>query len=117
MSPDADKRYKIGKVSEMTGVAPHVLRQWEAKFPQLKPKRDRANRRYYTAADINIVRRLKTVLWHEKMTAKGARIRLAQELHGEGRPKTRQEAIEILDKLEDEVRAMLDLLRESEAPD
>lgn len=89
-----------------------MLRKWEAAFPQLKlkVKRDRANRRYYTAEGIEIVRRLKQLLRHEKMTYKGAAERLAQELRGEGRPKTRQEVFDLLDKIETEVRDMLDLL-------
>ncbi len=105
-----DRRYGISEVSEMTDVPTHVLRQWEARFPQLKPGRDRANRRYYKAADIAIVRRIKQLLWHEKMTTKGARVRLAEELRGEGRPRTRQEALDILDQMEEGIRKMLDLL-------
>ena len=105
-----DRRYAIGDVSDIIGVDTQQLRRWEAKFPQLKPKRDRAKRRYYTTADIEIVRRIKYLLRHEKMTMDGARIRLAQELHGEGRPRTRQEAIDLLDKMENEIRAMIDIL-------
>ena len=105
-----DRRYGIAEVSAMTDVPAHVLRQWEARFPQLKPGRDRANRRYYKPADIAIVRRIKQLLWHEKMTTKGARVRLAEELRGEGRPRTRHEALDILAQMEEEIRAMLDLL-------
>ena len=110
MPLSAEKRYLIGEVSRETGVAAHLLRQWEEKFPQLKPKRDRAGRRYYMLSDIDIVKRINYLLRHDKMTVKGARIRLAQELHGEGRPRTRQEAIDLLDNMETEVRAMLDIL-------
>jgi DNA-binding transcriptional MerR regulator len=104
------RRYGIAEVSGMTEVPVHVLRQWEARFPQLRPKRDRANHRQYSDDDIAIVRRIKQLLWIEKMTTEGARKRLAQELRGEGRPKTRQEALELLDKIESEVREMLGLL-------
>jgi len=100
----------ISEVSKLTQVPPYVLRQWEDRFPQLKPKRDRANRRRYTAEDIAVVRRIKHMLWHERMTTAGARQRLAQEIRGEGRPKTRQQALDLLDTIESEVRAMLDLL-------
>ena len=105
-----EKRLSIREVSDMTEVPDYVLRQWEAKFPPLKPKRDRAGRRYYLRKDVEIVRRIKQLLWHEKMSTEGARIRLTQELRGEGRPKTRREALEILDRMEAEVRAALDLL-------
>ena len=105
-----DRRYRISEVSELTSVSIHLLRQWESRFPQLKPKRDRANRRYYSVADIDLVRRIRQLLRHEKMTTDGARRVLAQELRGEGRPKTRREALALLDEVESEVRAMLDLL-------
>lgn len=104
------KRYGIAEVSELTEVPTHVLRQWETRFPQLRPKRDRANHRFYTDKDLAVVRRIKQLLWHEKMTTEGARKCLAQELRGEGRPRTRQEAIELLDKIETEVRHLMDLL-------
>lgn len=110
ISPPSERRLRIGEVSEMTGVAVHLLRQWEEKIPQLKPKRDRANRRYYYEKDVAIIRRIKHLVRHEKMGLDGVKIRIAQELHGEGRPRTRQEAIDLVDRIEDEVRAMLTLL-------
>jgi len=105
-----EKRYSIREASEMTGVPDYVLRQWEDRFPSLQPGRDRAKRRYYLMKDVDIVRRIKQLMWHEKMSTEGARVRLVQELRGEGRPKTRREALDILDGMESQVRAMLDLL-------
>ena len=104
------RRLGISEVSETLGVPVHMLRQWEARFPQLKPRRDRANHRYYTAEDVRVARRIKQLLWDEKMTTEGAKRRLAQEMRGEGRPETRQEVTELLDKIEAEARAMLALL-------
>lgn len=114
MSPSPERRLRISEVSEMTGVAVHLLRQWEERIPQLKPKRDRANRRYYLEKDVEIVRRIKHLVRHEKMGLDGVKIRIAQELHGEGRPRTRQEAIELIDRIETEVRAALQLLDSEE---
>jgi len=110
MSPSPERRLRIGEVSEITGVAIYVLRQWEEKIPQLKPKRDRANRRYYLEKDVEIIRRIKHLVRHEKMGLDGVKIRIAQELHGEGRPRTRQEALDLVDRIETEARAMLKLL-------
>lgn len=104
------RRLGIAEVSAMTGIPVHMLRQWEARFPQLKPRRDRANHRYYTAEDVEVVRRIKQLLRQEKMTTEGAKRRLAEELRGEGRPATRQEAIELIEKIENEARALLALL-------
>lgn len=94
----------------MTDVPIYVLRQWEGRFSQLKPGRNRAGRRYYLTSHIALVRRIKELLWHEKLTTDGARKRLEQELRGEGRPSSRQDALDLIDKIEDEVRTMLDIL-------
>ena len=110
MSALEDRRYRISEVSDLTEVPVHVLRQWEARFPQLKPKRDRSNRRYYMPDDIGIVRRIKELVRHEKLTTQGARLRLSQELYGEGRPKSNAEMRQLLGKIEDEARALLDML-------
>lgn len=105
-----ERRMSIGEVSQITGVPVYVLRQWEEKIPQLNPRRDRANRRYYVDKDVAIIRRIKHLVRHEKMGLDGVKIRIAQELHGEGRPRTRQEAIDLVDRIEAEVRAMQALL-------
>ncbi len=110
ITPSSERRLRISEVSEMTGVAVHLLRQWEEKIPQLKPRRDRANRRYYLEKDVEIVRRIKHLVRHEKMGLDGVKIRIAQELHGEGRPRTRREAIDLVDRIESEVRSLLTLL-------
>ncbi len=105
-----DRRYGIAEVSGLVGVALHVLRQWEAKVGVFSPGRDRANRRTYTVGDIEIARRLKQLLRDEKMTLKGAAKRLGEELKGEGRPKTNTEALDLIDKIDEEVRAIIDIL-------
>ncbi len=110
MAQGNKRRYYIAEVSRKVGVPPHVLRDWEKKFPQLKPKRDRANNRYYYDEDIDVIRRIKYLMRHEGLTSEGARIRLAEELHGEGRPKTNQEVVELLDKITGEIRTILDIL-------
>ena len=110
MSLDPHRRYAIGEVAEITALPVHTLRQWQDHFPQLNPKRDRVNRRYYTVADIDIVLRIKTLMRHEKMTIAGARLRLAQELAGEGRPRSNREALDIARQLETEARALQRLL-------
>ena len=106
---EEDRRYSISDVSEMTEVPQHVLRQWEERFPQLRPKRTRTNRRYYTTKDVEVVRRIRELLWHERMTTEGARVRLAQEVRGEGRPRTRAELVDLIDRMEEIVREMLDI--------
>ena len=105
-----DRRYSISEVSELAGVETYVLRQWESRFPQLKPKRNRAGRRWYSMNDIAIVRRIKYYLHHEGLTTDGAIKRLDQELHGHGRPKTSDEALRLIDHIEAQARDMLNQL-------
>ncbi len=65
--------YAIGEVSDRTGLETHVLRYWETEFEQLKPRKNRAGRRIYTAEDIAVVERIQHLLRVEKYTIEGAR--------------------------------------------
>ena len=47
----------IGELSNELGVAQHILRYWETKFPQLRPLQRAGNRRYYRPADVELARR------------------------------------------------------------
>lgn len=73
------KRYfAIGEVSELCGIKPHVLRYWEQEFPQLKPIKRRGNRRYYQFDDVEMVRRIRSLLYEQGFTIGGARQRLRE---------------------------------------
>ena len=73
------KRYfAIGEVSELCQVKPHVLRYWEQEFPQLKPVKRRGNRRYYQYDDVEMVRRIRSLLYEQGFTIGGARQRLRE---------------------------------------
>ncbi|MEK6805579.1 MAG: MerR family transcriptional regulator [Pseudomonadota bacterium] len=75
------KRYfAIGEVSELCAVKPHVLRYWEQEFPQLKPVKRRGNRRYYQQDDVQMVRRIRSLLYEQGFTIGGARLRLKESL-------------------------------------
>lgn len=48
-----DKLYfRIGEVSALVGVAPHVLRYWEAEFPGVKPDKSPSGQRVYARRDV-----------------------------------------------------------------
>ncbi|MCX7062463.1 MAG: MerR family transcriptional regulator [Gammaproteobacteria bacterium] len=71
------KRYfAIGEVSDLCGVKAHVLRYWEQEFPQLKPAKRRGNRRYYQQGDVEMVRRIRSLLYEHGYTIGAARLRL-----------------------------------------
>ena len=68
-APDAFRT--IGELSAELGVAQHILRYWETKFPQLKPLQRAGNRRYYRPADVVLARRIHRLLSEEGYTVKG----------------------------------------------
>ena len=78
LPPIPGKRYfTIGEVSELCDVKPHVLRYWEQEFSELKPVKRRGNRRYYQHHDVELVRRIRSLLYEQGFTISGARQRLA----------------------------------------
>ena len=68
-SPEAYRT--IGEVSEMLGVAQHVLRFWESRFSQIKPVKRAGNRRYYRPDDIALIRRIRELLHDEGYSIRG----------------------------------------------
>lgn len=78
LPPIPGKRYfKIGEVSDLCDVKPHVLRYWEQEFPQINPVRRTGNRRYYQRQDVIVVRQIRALLYDQGFTISGARQRLA----------------------------------------
>jgi DNA-binding transcriptional MerR regulator len=61
----------IGELAEELGVAQHILRYWETRFPQLKPMQRAGNRRYYRPADVELARRIHRLLNEEGYTVRG----------------------------------------------
>ena len=105
-----ERRYRISEVHDLVDVPIQVLRQWERRYSQLNPKRNRGNQRRYEPADIRIVQRIKELLWDEKMTSAGVQRVLDQEAQGKRRPKTARDAVDLADQIEREVRGLIDFL-------
>ena len=61
----------IGELSTELGVAQHILRYWETKFPQLKPMQRAGNRRYYRPDDVDLARRIHHLLYQQGYTVRG----------------------------------------------
>ena len=61
----------IGELSQELGVAQHILRYWETKFPQLRPLQRAGNRRYYRAPDVELARKIHRLLSEEGYTVRG----------------------------------------------
>src|SRR5919109_322070 len=74
--------FKIGEVCEIAGVQAHVLRYWETEFPMLAPQKNRAGQRTYRKRDVEMVLRIKELLYEDQYTIAGAKKRLTNELRG-----------------------------------
>lgn len=74
----------IGELSEELGVAPHILRYWETRFPQLRPLQRAGKRRYYRPDDVALARRIDGLLNREGYTIKGVQKLLAQRGRSSG---------------------------------
>ena len=60
--------YRIGEVEQLTRVPAYVLRYWETEFKLLRPKKNPAGQRVYRQRDLDLVRRIKTLLYDERLT-------------------------------------------------
>lgn len=75
-----DKLYfKIGEVAEIAGVKPHVLRYWESEFASIRPTKSRSKQRLYRRQDIELILRLKDLLYNQGFTISGARKQLRRK--------------------------------------
>jgi len=72
-------RYTIGEVSELLGVKPHVIRYWEEEVPFIAPKKSKSGRRVYTDRELQLLLRLKHLLYEKRYTIDGARERIWKE--------------------------------------
>jgi len=86
--------YKIGEVSEITGIEPYVLRYWESEFKIVSPSRTHSKQRLYRKKDLELILEIKKLLYEEKFTIAGAKKKL-QKTKG---LKTQQMKLELPEK-------------------
>ena len=65
--------YSISEVSDITGLKQYVLRYWESEFSQLKPTKNRSGNRNYRSHDVDLLLKIKSLLYDRKFTIKGAK--------------------------------------------
>ena len=106
--------YSIGEVSELTELKAYVLRYWETEFSQLKPPKNRAGNRTYRKKDIEIILKIKDLLYEKKYTIDGARniLKGIEDLSDiENSPKIDFEKQEIiLSKIKEELKEILSII-------
>lgn len=94
--------YRIGEMSRLTGLEPHVLRYWESEFPQISPDKGTSGQRLYTQKDLDTILRIKQLHYQEGYTISGARKKLNSH--------TEKDVESVLDSVKKELNEILELL-------
>ena len=84
--------YQIGDVSRLANVKPFVLRFWEEEFPMLQPFKSPSGRRLYRQEDVDLVLKIRRLLYDEGFTIAGARRFLQDAENGSAAPDANGEA-------------------------
>ena len=86
MAQKKNKRlyYKIGEACKQLDIQPYVLRYWETEFPALSPDKSKSGQRVYSEKELDIIRRIKQLLYEEGYTIAGAKKKLEAELAAGG---------------------------------
>ena len=115
MSPAIKKLYySISEVSEITKLKAYVLRYWETEFSHLSPPKNRAGNRTYRQKDIEIILKIKDLLYDKKYTIDGARNCLKGKDADKSSDYNSQANSDknkiILSKMKDELRSILSII-------
>lgn len=84
--------FRIGEVSQIVGVEAHVVRYWESEFPGLSPKKSSTGQRMFRRRDVELLLRIKHLLYDRKFTIEGARQALAERRPSPLTPAPRNQA-------------------------
>jgi len=114
--PDQDV-FKASEVCAIASVRPYVLRSWEQEFPAIGAARTSGGPRVYRRADVELVLRIKDLVFGEGLTLAGARRRIEQEAEPEGgaaaaeaAPPVAAGARAALAEVKQQLRSLLDML-------
>jgi DNA-binding transcriptional MerR regulator len=111
-----DKLYfRIGEVSDLVGVEPHVLRYWETEFPAVGPKKSGSGHRMYRRKEVELLLTIKYLLYEKKYTIEGARQYLHESRGRRKRPARLEQRDlfpdETLPEIRRELAAILEILK------
>jgi DNA-binding transcriptional MerR regulator len=108
---DDERLYKIGEVCRIADVQPYVLRYWETEFPSLAPNKSGGGQRLYTRREIDIILRIKQLLYSEGFTIAGAKKKLEAE-GSEPPAAVHKDVNKALRQVREELSAILKMLEE-----
>ena len=78
--------FKIGEAARLCALKPYVLRYWETEFRSIKPQKTRSGQRLYRRPDVELLLRIRNLLYDQRFTIEGARGRLRELGHDEAAP-------------------------------
>lgn len=99
--------YSIGEISELIQVKPYIIRYWEAEFNQLKPKNDKVRNRRYQKKDLELLLRIKELVYEKKYTLEGAK----NAIRDEQKLSVREKKAEPVKSVQDEKIWIIDELK------
>ncbi len=110
--------YRIGEVSRITGLKPHILRYWESEFKVIRPHKGGSLQRLYRRKDLDLILKIKKLLYEEGFTIAGAKkkIRDLERLENKqlklklAKKGTNEEAHELLAALQEELKGIRKML-------
>jgi DNA-binding transcriptional MerR regulator len=109
-----DKQYlKIGEVARLTSLNSSVLRFWETEFEMLRPMKSHSGQRLYSRQNVQLVFKIKQLLYNEKLTIAGAKNRLARYVRSEEEKSLSENSCEMNKRMLDEIREELRSIRDS----
>jgi len=107
--------YKIGEVAEITNTEPYVLRYWESEFPSLNPSKNSSGQRLYKKKDIEIILKIKSLLYIEGFTIAGAKKKLIEESSlSPLSAHKKNDAKRKLEKVKNELKSILTILEKND---
>ncbi|HEV2718514.1 MAG TPA: MerR family transcriptional regulator [Thermoanaerobaculia bacterium] len=109
---DDDRLYKIGEVCRIADVQPYVLRYWETEFPSLTPNKSGGGQRLYTRREIDVILRIKQLLYSEGFTIAGAKKKLDTEEPSVTTTAPPKNVNKALRQIKEELTAILRMLEE-----
>ena len=105
--------FSIGEVCQLTDLKPHVLRYWESQFRFLSPAKNRSGNRVYQRKEIELILLVKHLLYTEKYTIEGARLKVDEHKKAGDLKIVARAALglETVESLERELRELLQILQ------
>jgi DNA-binding transcriptional MerR regulator len=113
MAGEEGRLYKIGEVCKVADVQPYVLRYWETEFPALAPNKSGGGQRLYSQHEIDVILRIKQLLYSEGFTIAGAKKKLEGEANEPSGAPPRKDLTRALLNVRNELRALLQMLDKS----